>query len=211
MKTIVCIATLLFALPVLAAEPKAEKLPSPPKVDARPDAPPSPLPVTWEVWGYKWDNGQWVKQPDHCFKTTDLKKAADYAAQITGFAGWSATTNMPESCIVHTVFHGPAFTNARPSEFPDKPTYSVWAFKLANGKWVKDEKYSWTTPAPLLGLQYTKNVNAVPGWTATNNCPAPVPDAQRYVDGGTVLRKRNLPRRRRVNGETGHGFNGELC
>jgi hypothetical protein len=96
------------------------------------------------------------------------------------------STAMPEASVVHTVYHGPAITNARPSVSPDKPTYAVWAYKLTDGKCVKDEKYSWTTTDPLQGWKYAKKVNAVPGWSATTNCPPPVPKSQRYVDGGMV-------------------------
>jgi hypothetical protein len=168
-----CTAILLFALPALAA-------------DAKPDPPPSPSPVSYEVWGFMWDGRQYVKQPTHCLKTTDLKQAADYATQIDSYAGWSATTNLPDLCFVHTVFNGPRITRARPSASPDIPTYSVWAFTQKDGKWVKDEKYSWTTPDPLLGLEYAKKVNAVAGWSATTNCPQPVPPEQRYVNGGML-------------------------
>ena len=71
MRTALFIATLLLALPALAADPAMPT--PPPPADTKIEAPPSPPPVTWEVWGYKWDNGGWVKQSDHCLKTTDLK------------------------------------------------------------------------------------------------------------------------------------------
>ena len=173
MRALPYISLLFFVVPALASED-------------HPDATPSPPSVTYEVWGFKWDGQRYEKQANYSFTTTDIKKAATYADQVNGYAGWSATTNIPEPCVVHTVFHGPTFTNTQPSAFPDKPTYAVWAYTLANGKWVKDEKYSWTTPDPLLGLEYAKKVSAVPGWRATDNCPEPVPAAQRYVDGGTV-------------------------
>src|SRR5271157_1256090 len=108
MRTALCLAIFLFALPALAS-------------DVKPDAPPSPAPVIYEVWGFKWDGQQYVKQTTHCLKTSDLKQAVDYAAQIDSYAGWSATTNLPDPCVVHTVFHGPAITTARPTAFPDKP------------------------------------------------------------------------------------------
>ena len=157
--------------------------------------PPSPPPVTYDVWGFKWDGQQYVKQTTHSFSTTNLKQATDYATQVDSFAGWAATTNLPDACVVHTVFHGPTIAAARPSAFPDKPTYTVWAYAITDGKWVKDEKYSWTTPDPLLGLEYAKKVNAVAGWCATTNCPPPVPEAQRFVDGG------------KLHGATNHSVN----
>jgi len=172
-RTALCIAILLFALPALAA-------------DSRPATPLSPPALTYDVWGFKWDGQQYVKQATHSFSTTDIKQAADYATQVDSFAGWAATTNLPDACVVHMVFHGPTITATRPSAFPDKPNYSVWAFTLTDGKWVKDEKYSWTTPDPILGLVYAKKVNAVAGWCATTNCPPAVPEAQRFVDGGRL-------------------------
>ena len=151
MRTALCLAILLFTLPALAA-------------DAKPDAPPSPPPVTYDVWGFRWDGQQYVKQATHSFSTTDIKQAADYATQVDSFTGWAATTNLPDPCVVHTVFHGPSIAAVRPSAFPDKPVYSVWAFTRAAGKWVKDENHSWTTSDPVLGLEYAKKVNAVAGW-----------------------------------------------
>ena len=91
-------AILLFVVPALASE-------------AQPDAPPSPPSVTYEVWGFKWDGQRYEKQANYSFTTTDIKKAAIYADQVNGYAGWSATTNIPEPCVVHTVFHGPAITD----------------------------------------------------------------------------------------------------
>ena len=51
--------------------------------------------------------------------------------------------------------------------------YSVWAFRADGGKWVKDEQHSWTTTDPAAALAYTRKIDAVRGWTATNNVPAP--------------------------------------
>ena len=64
MRTACCFTILLFALPALAA-------------DAKPDAPPSPSPVAYDVWGFKWDGRQYVKQATHSFSTTDIKQATD--------------------------------------------------------------------------------------------------------------------------------------
>ena len=52
MRTALCLAILLFVLPALAS-------------DVKPDAPPSPPPVTYEVWGFQWDGQQYVKQATH--------------------------------------------------------------------------------------------------------------------------------------------------
>ena len=99
MRTLPCIAILLFAAPALAS-------------GAQPDSPPSPPSVTYEVWGFKWDGRRYEKQANYSFTTTDIKKAAIYADQVNGYAGWSATTNIPEPCVVHTVYRGPAITGS---------------------------------------------------------------------------------------------------
>jgi hypothetical protein len=150
MRTTLFLALSLTTLPAWAAGPTPE--------------PPTPPPVTWEVWGYKWD-GQWVVQPDHCLKTTDLKQAADYEAQLVRFPNWTARSNIPALCN-------------KVSTLPDAPTgnvYTVWSFHLENGKWVKDEKYCWTTPDAYnsrdQALAYAKTINAVAGWRATTNAP----------------------------------------
>ena len=145
------------------------------------------------LWGFQWNGQQFVKQATDSFSTTDIKQAADYVKQVNSFAGWQATTSMPESIYVHTVFHHRAIRMLR-SRPPPINTYAVWAFKLTDGKWVKDEKYSWTTPDPLAGLQYARNVNAVPGWCATTNSPQPVPQAERDVDGGPLHGAANYAR-----------------
>lgn len=149
-------------------------------------AAPTPPAVTYQVWGFKWSGAAWVRQPKYMLQTADLKQAADYKAQINGFAGWTATTNLPTACYVHTIYQGPTVSRTRPGQSPEKPTYSVWAFALAGGRWVKSDQYSWTTSDPVAGLKYAKQVNAVAGWTATTNCPPPIPTAPRIVQGGMV-------------------------
>jgi hypothetical protein len=142
--------------------------------------------VSYDVWGFVWNGQQYVKQDTHSYSTFDVNKAQDYADQINSFAGWSATTNIPESAVVHKVYQGSGVTNVRPGAFPTPLTYSVWAYKLTDGKWVKDASYSWTTQDPQLGLDYAQKVSAVSGWIATTNCPVTVPVEQRYVNGGTI-------------------------
>lgn len=175
MRHSICIAVLLCTAPALAADSKPS-----------PVSPPSPAPVTYQVWGFKWDGQQYVKQPAYCYTTTDLKKASDYATQVDSFWGWTATTNLPEGAVVHTKFQGPAVTEGQPSAIPSQPIFDVWAFHLQNGQWVKDAQHSWKTTDPEQGIAYAKQVNAVPGWRATDNCPDPVPLNQRYVDGGPL-------------------------
>jgi hypothetical protein len=77
-------ALLLCTLPVLASA-------------APPAAQPASSPVTYEVWGYRWDGHQYVKDPTRCLATPDPKQAADYAAQVNSFPGWVATTNLPDA------------------------------------------------------------------------------------------------------------------
>jgi len=178
MRTIFAIAIMLVAAPAFAADAAAPA--------ANPAAPPAPPAVTYQVWGFQWNGGQWVKQPDRVLQTTDLKQAADYKSQIDGYAGWKAATNLPQACYVHTRYQGQTARRTRPAQLPDKPTYAVWAFQNNGDKWVKNDQYSWTTADPLSGLNYAKQLDAVAGWTATTNCPPPVPQAQRFVNGGMV-------------------------
>ena len=142
MKTAICTAILLLTLPALGAA--AELV-----------APPSPPAITYEVWGFRWDGQQYVRQPTYTLTTTDVKQATDFAAQITSYAGWSATTNLPAASVVHTTFRGPAIPG-RPAAFPEKPSYTIWAFKQADGKWVKDDAHCWTTTDPQQGLAYAR-------------------------------------------------------
>ena len=150
------------------------------------DLPNSPPAVTYDVWGFRWDGRQYLKQDTHSLSTSNLQQAVQYAAELTRFAGWAATTNLPGACVVHTRYRGPAITWSQPSAYPAKLIYSVWAFKRVGDQWVKDEGYCWTTPDPVQGLEYAKKVNAVTGWTTTTNCPEAVSPEQRYVDGGIV-------------------------
>jgi len=63
------------------------------------ESPPTPPAVVWEVWGYKWEGNQFVKQADHCLRTTDLKQAIDYNKEILRFQYWTVRDNLPASCI----------------------------------------------------------------------------------------------------------------
>jgi hypothetical protein len=137
-------------------------------------APPTPPPITWIVDGYKAVDGQWVKQPDHCFQTTNLKQAAEYEAEIMRFQDWLARSNLPVLCSnTSPQFESPSSMST--PDCPAKPTYLVWAFHRIDGKWVKDENYCWQAPdrytCRLDALAYAANVNAVHGWCATTNAP----------------------------------------
>lgn len=78
MKTILTAILLATALPAFAGDP-----------------PSSQTNATWEVWGFKLIDGQWIKQDDHCLKTTDLKQATDYYHELLRAPGWYATSNAP--------------------------------------------------------------------------------------------------------------------
>ena len=165
-------------------------MPMPPRANANePPLPPSPPPVTYDVWVYRWNGQQYVKQDNYTMQTTDIKKAAGYWGQCNNFAGWAARSNAPDACVTHIVLHDPTMPLEmgvpRPPQ-PPLPTFTVWAYKLTDGKWVKDEKFSWTTKDPVQGWEYAKNVNAVPGWCAVNNCPPIVPESKRFYEGGLV-------------------------
>lgn len=173
MRIALCVAALLIALPALAAEP-VSKMPTPPKGDMKIAPPPSPPPVTWEVWGYKLVNNQWVKQKDYCLETTDLKKAGEYSLEIMRFQNWIVRDNLPAACVDGpTQFAYPSWIPL-PTETPPI-AFTVWAFKLTDGKWIKDAEYCWTTgdtcTCRLDALAYVKKINAVPGWYATTNAP----------------------------------------
>jgi hypothetical protein len=180
-------------------------MPAPPRATATDlPLPPSPPPVTYTVWAYKWDGWRYVKQDAYTLQTTDLWKAAAHWNQCRDFAGWDARANMPDECTVHilpTDVTTPNGVDRRPR--PDSVTYSVWAYKLVDDsaanaaansgkKWVKDDKFSWTTTDVTQAWQYSNSVNAVPGWCATNNCPPILPQSQRFYEGGIV---RGAPQR----------------
>lgn len=84
MRFALCTALLLCALSTFATA-------------APPATPTASPPVTYQVWGYRWDGRQYVKDPTRCLATTDPKQAADYAAQVNSFPGWVATTNLPDA------------------------------------------------------------------------------------------------------------------
>ena len=186
--TTVVAAALFTAAPVFAADAAKPATAAAPVQVAAPAAAPTPAPtppaVTYQVWGFQWNGAAWVREPNYTLQTTDLKQAADYKSQISSYAGWRATTNLPAASYVHTRYHGNV--NSRPTQSPATPTYSVWAFTLTGGKWVKSDQYSWTTTDPTVGLAYVNRVDAIPGWTATTNCPPALPQSQRLVDGGNV-------------------------
>jgi hypothetical protein len=80
------IVTVLPTLPALAtaAQPRTAR--------GRTLVPP---PVSYEVWGFRWDGTQWVKQPNHSFTTNDLQQAANYVRLVNSYPGWCATSNIP--------------------------------------------------------------------------------------------------------------------
>ena len=181
---------ILVALPVWAADPPpppvsapnkflfgntAPTLPAPIATSGQmPLSPSAPLPITWEVWSFQWDGSRWVKQPTHCLKTADLKQAVDYVREVMSFAGWNITSNIPS--LILPVFHvddpfTPSGDGAGPTDAPPDPIYTIWVFKLVEGKWQKDETYCRATDNRLAGLDYAQKINAIHGWCAVTNCP----------------------------------------
>jgi hypothetical protein len=199
---ILILALFAFAVPVLAAD-----MPAP--LEASTAFPantvatnlPSPPPVTWEVWGFKWDGSQWIKQPTHCLKTTDLQKAIAYSNQLFSYAGWNMRDNVPRLCATTITRYDNTVPDnvAPPAEAPEAVTYSVWAYKLTDGKWIKNDEYSWDTSkwrsrdvndadGRLVALDLVKRINAVPGWYATTNAPAcDLPLDQRWRHEGYAI------------------------
>jgi hypothetical protein len=170
MRTIFCALPLLVALTAVAADQPE----LPPADKTAPEGPPCPPPVTWIVTGYKAVGSQWVKQLDHCLKTTDLKRAGQYEAEIMRFQNWLARSNVPVACSpTPTQWESPS--DMPTPDCPARPTFVVWAFHLQDGTWVKDEKYCWTADdncsCRIDALAYAAKVNTVPGWRATTNAP----------------------------------------
>ena len=160
--------------------PPAHDLPAPgtpPPRGSTISAPPAPPNPTWKIVAYRWISGGWVKQPDHCLETTNVKQAADYCLVLDKFQDWYYQSNVPLGCCDPSVqaFASVPGSAPVPGGFPGL-TLSVWAFKFAGGKWIKDETYSWTSSADYFNLRpdmlaYAKKVNAIPGWCATTNAP----------------------------------------
>ena len=134
MRTALLLAlTCLITLPVL--------VPPIPK----PEPPPSP-PYDWTVEGYKMVGYQWVKQPDHCLKTTNLQQAIKYEAEYScGSRNKSlsqARTSALCSEVSDLVSYSPAI--GLPPQL-ERVGFTVWAFRLEGGKWVKDPTRCWTS------------------------------------------------------------------
>ena len=86
MRTAICAALLLSAVPALAA-------------DARPESPASPPPVTYAVWGFRRTDGSWVKDEKYSWTITDPVCGLEYARKINAVSGWFATDNCPEPVL----------------------------------------------------------------------------------------------------------------
>jgi len=109
---------MLLASPLLAADtaPAAAATQTPPA-------------ATYEVWGYRWDGAQWVRQPQYNYSTTDVQRAANYAAQIDRYPGWTATTNIPPASMpaVRRTFGGRFMRGAR-GGYVRAPMISIGGF-----------------------------------------------------------------------------------
>jgi hypothetical protein len=118
---------------------------TPPPPGLKLDAPPAPPRVLWSIHAYQWVQGGWIKQPDHCLDTYDLKQAADYCLELSRYPDWYFQANVPVGCCDPGVkcFYELPSTAPIPDDFPHT-TMTVWAFKFADGKWVKDQRYCWS-------------------------------------------------------------------
>src|SRR5262249_54751792 len=133
MKTSAMFAAVLMmsAIPVIADDSQEV---------SKPESAPIPASVQYEVWGYRWDGRQYVKQPNYTLQTSDLKKASDYVAHINSFPGWTATTNVPDICLPQNFLFRPKINSQQQSVLPTAPTFTVWAFQWNDGQWIKDDK-----------------------------------------------------------------------
>jgi hypothetical protein len=140
------------------------------------ETPPVPPAPTWIVRAYQWLGNQWVRQPDHCLETTDLKQAADYCLELDRFQNWYYQSNVPLACCDPSIkpFATVPDSAPVPSDFPHL-TLTVWAFQFIDGKWVKDDKYCWSAADYFTlrvdMLAYAQKLNSIPGWCATTNAP----------------------------------------
>ena len=200
-ESIVSIAVLFIAAPTFAATP-TNAASAVATCNASPSLPPPPLSRQRGLGLQVERRAVGAAAELHVHDHRSQERPRGYKAHESTMlcTGWTVTSNLPKACYVHTIYRGPVATRVRPTQSPDKPTYSVWAFSFADGKWVKDDKYSWTTSDPVAGLDYAKKVAAVAGWTTTTNCPPPVPKAQRYVDGGMVHGAENYSMRINIGG-----------
>jgi hypothetical protein len=49
----------------------------------------------YTVWVFRCENGIWEKEEDRTLTTDDEKAARKYASSVNGYAGWTATSNLP--------------------------------------------------------------------------------------------------------------------
>ena len=170
MKTLSLILALAMATPALAALPKPPGDPAP----AKPAD--TPASVTYEVVGCHWINNQWEHPEDFHFKTANLKKARDYVLEINTYAGWQAATNFDPALVPAVNMTDPVLPKkTAPLPTPPKAAFTVWAYKLVDGKWIKQDAYCGSSASWSECQKYIADVSAVPGWCVTTNCPASLP------------------------------------
>ena len=108
-----------------------------------------------------------------------MKQAIDYAYEVNRFAGWNTSHNLPGYCRTTYSYRDTAMPAGagQPEESPPVPVFTVWAFKLTDGKWVKNDKYSWDSSkwprndGRVVALDLVKRINAVPGWRGHDQRP----------------------------------------
>jgi hypothetical protein len=149
---------------------------TPPAPGAKIEAPPIPPGPMWIIYAYQWVNGGWVKQPDHCLETPNLKQAADYCLELSHYQDGYYRANVPLACCDVSIKPNATLPSSAPvPSVTPHTTMTVWAFKFTGGKWVKDEKYCWSASdyftLRIDMLAYAKKLNTIPGWCATTNAP----------------------------------------
>lgn len=136
------------------------------------NAPPVPPPVTYEVWGYHWNGNGWDQPKGYHYKTADFQKAADYLYEVATFGGWIARINCDTAPFRDFEMSDPLVPMKSPKPpRSDKISFTVWAYKLIDGKWQKQDAYCGTSNVLEDCQKYMTDVNAVPGWYAVSNCP----------------------------------------
>ena len=159
------------ATPVSPASAEST-LPTPLPASADQRTPPAPPPVTYEVWGYHWNGSSWDQPEGYRYKTTDFQKAADYLYEVATFGGWFVRINCDTSPFDDFEMSDPLVpVKATKPSRPAKASFTIWAYKLVDGKWQKQDACCGTSSVLKDCQKYIANVNAVPGWCAVSNCP----------------------------------------
>jgi hypothetical protein len=178
MKLPLFLAVVLVALPGWAADPPLPPTAAPGNFlfgnTTPPLPPPAPPPHTYEVWVYKLIDNKWAKQEALCLKTPDIKYLSDYEDRINVlFPSYFAVDNAPASSRAGKV---PQFMVSKASGItapPHPPEIEsvIWAYKLIDGKWVKQDDHCFKSKYGLELLAYYRELVKYQndGWYVTTN------------------------------------------